>query len=132
MVFAFYGISSMVDYCHPISNVTKYHYKSPHIYTITRNIYILQYIHIFICLSKETAIPAKKVFEIYIPIYTLCFLSLTIFPKRHRCAFWQVKRKETEKRYNTIYLLDTFNCQKSFSSFSYMTKIILHIKQSTN
>ena len=109
MVFAFYGISSMVDYCHPISNVTKYHYKSPHIYTITRNIYILQYIHIFICLSKETAIPSKKVFEIYIPIYTLCFLSLTIFPKRHRCAFWQVKRKETEKRYNTIYLSNAFS-----------------------
>ena len=45
MVFAFYGISSMVDYCHPISNVTKYHHKSPHIYTIARNMYILQYIH---------------------------------------------------------------------------------------
>ena len=51
----------------------------------------------------------KTSFGIYIPIYTLCFLSLTIFPKRHRCAFWQVKRKETEKRYNTIYLSNAFS-----------------------
>ena len=60
-------------------------------------------------LFQKDVISTKKSFGIYIPIYTLCFLSLTIFPKRHRCAFWQVKRKETEKRYNTIYLLSTFS-----------------------
>ena len=60
-------------------------------------------------LFQKDVISTKKSFGIYIPIYTLCFLSLTIFPKRHRCAFWQVKRKETEKRYNTIYLLNTFS-----------------------
>ena len=120
MVFAFYGISSMVDYCHPISNVTKYHHKSPHIYTIARNMYILQYIRNGNnkCYSRKMSFLPKKSFGIYIPIYTLCFLSLTIFPKRHRCAFWQVKRKETEKRYNTIYLLNTFSYLGEIFPFS--------------
>ena len=117
MVFAFYGISSMVDYCHPISNVTKYHYKSPHIYTITRNIYILQYIHNFICSVRKLQFLPKKFSRYTFQSTHSVSCHSQFFPKGIDVHFDKLNEKR-QKNVTIQYIYQTHFLD--FSSSAYM------------